>query len=618
VSLTSLGSEGGEADSRRTSVGRLLARAAAEQALLSAWEEVRESAYEDGEPGAAVTAFERQALSRLTELAGEVATGEYRPKPMTGVTISKPGGGIRELAVGAVEDRIVERAVLAVLDRLIDPLLSPWSFAYRRGLGVKDAVRALAEARDAGLPWAVRTDFEECFASIPRWPVLVKLREVVPDAELVALVQALMGRPVIGSRDRRGLGLHEGSALSPILSNLYLDEFDRVLIGQGFQVIRYGDDIAIPVIDRPTGERVLELATAAAKPLRLRLEETKSRVAAYDDGVPFLGQMVTATTGAGPDPQAHPLRGTVFVTTEGALLRTRGERLRVEKDEELLASIALKRVRQIVCEGRVGVTSTLLHRALEAGIHLVWLHHDGRYAGRLTPLTGGDAGLRLAQYEAVRDQEAALGVARRIVAGKITNMRAGLLRAARAQELPDVDVVAKRLGASRVGALTADSNTQLMGIEGAATRDYFGALAQIIGPDWGFESRQRRPPGSRSKRRTRLPSPPARPTPASSPTPASPQSQRPADHRSAGRRAARGEGPLSSRKGKGPARSLRLSRPPGRAGPMPDGNTMDLRPEMSIGELLGRPGVCLHWRVTWASPTSRVGKRCGDWWVSSL
>jgi hypothetical protein len=58
-----------------------LARAAAEQALLSAWEEVRESAYEDGEPGAAVTAFERQALSRLTELAGEVATGEYRPKP---------------------------------------------------------------------------------------------------------------------------------------------------------------------------------------------------------------------------------------------------------------------------------------------------------------------------------------------------------------------------------------------------------------------------------------------------------------------------------------------------------------------------------------------------------
>ncbi|RKN33826.1 CRISPR-associated endonuclease Cas1 [Micromonospora musae] len=339
-----------------------------------------------------------------------------------------------------------------------------------------------------------RCDIDDCFDSIPRWPLLRRLRELVPDAELVALVEQLVARPVIGERTNGGRGLHQGGRLSPLLANLYLDTFDRALMRLGHRVVRYGDDIAIPVSDRPTGLRVLELAAAEADALGLRLNADDRRVIGFDEGVPFCGQVVTATSGSTADAQAKPLQGTVFVTTQGALLRVKGERLRVQDGDRLLANVNLKRVRQIVCFGRVGVTSTLLQRVVERGIELAWLYEDGRHAARVSGLDGTDPELRLAQYRAAGDDRRALRIARQMVAGKVTNMRVGLLRAARAQQAPELAERQARLAAARQSALAADSAAELMGYEGSATRGYFAALAQILGPEWGFTSRQRRPP----------------------------------------------------------------------------------------------------------------------------
>jgi CRISPR-associated protein Cas1 len=253
-----------------------------------------------------VLAFEHHALKALADLADALADGSYEPRPMTSLTIAKSAGGSRRIAVGAIEDRIDERAVLDVLDPLIDPLLSPWSFAYRRGLGVKDAVRALAEARESGARWIVRADFDECFDSIPRWPVLQRLAESVPDAELVGLVQRFVGRPVVGEHRSSGVGLHQGGGLSPLLANLYLDAFDRRMMSLGHQVVRYGDDIAIPIADRPSGERCLELAHVEAAAIKLRLETSKSLVVSYDEGCPSAGRRSRQPAALPPTPR--PIR----------------------------------------------------------------------------------------------------------------------------------------------------------------------------------------------------------------------------------------------------------------------------------------------------------------------
>jgi len=241
-------------------VGELLARAFTEQALLDAWDEVRAAALEDGVAGAEVERFEAAAARKISMLATDLGDGSWEPSPVVRVEVAKPDGGFRQLGVPGLVDRIVERALLAELDQVIDPLLLPWSFAYRRGLGVRDAIASLVEARDAGASWVVRADIDNCFGRIPRWEVLRRLRVVLTDAQAVDLLRRLMHRPVAGARHDladRGLGLHQGSAVSPLLANLYLDAFDRAMLAAGYRVIRYSDDLAIPVPDRASAERAL-------------------------------------------------------------------------------------------------------------------------------------------------------------------------------------------------------------------------------------------------------------------------------------------------------------------------------------------------------------------------
>ncbi|MGH4020618.1 MAG: reverse transcriptase domain-containing protein [Pseudonocardiaceae bacterium] len=112
----------------------------------------------------------------------------------------------------------------------------PWSFAYRRGLGVRDAVAALTEARDTGCTWVARADVKDCFDRIPQWEVMRRVRERVDDERIVHLVGMILDRRVTGRRtspDDRGIGLHQGSVLAPLLSNLYLDAFDRAMLQAG-------------------------------------------------------------------------------------------------------------------------------------------------------------------------------------------------------------------------------------------------------------------------------------------------------------------------------------------------------------------------------------------------
>lgn len=368
-------------------MGDLLARAFTEQALLAAWSQARDAALADGEAGPEVDEFEAAAARRVSELAEDLADGSFKPHPAVRVEIVKRSGGFRRLAVPSLTDRIVERALLAELDQVIDPLLLPWSFAYRHGLGVKDAIACLVEAREAGSAWVARADIDGCFDHIPRWEVLRRLRECVADSEAVDLVRLLMERPVFGERRKqsdRGLGLHQGSPLSPLLCNLYLDAFDRSMLAMGYRVIRYSDDLAIPVADRTTAERALSDAAEALADLRLSLDPAKSLVVPFDEGVPFLGTTVTATTSPGAAALSHPLETVVYVDRPGSLLRSRGERLTVEHQDEILFRLNLRRIRQVVCIGRVGMTTPFLHRALRDGIDIVLLDEHGGPEGAAT------------------------------------------------------------------------------------------------------------------------------------------------------------------------------------------------------------------------------------------
>ena len=318
-------------------MGELFAKAFTEQALLTAWEIVRDAARADGEPDPEVDLFERRAAGRVAELASALAAGEWKPEPVRRIEIAKPSGGVRRLGIPPLADRVVERALLGVLDPVIDPKLLPWSFAYRRGLGARDAVAALTAARDAGSTWVARADVRDFFDAVPQWEVLRRLREVIDDERVIHLVGMLLDRPAIGGRTApadRGRGLHQGSVVSPLLSNLYLDVFDRRMLAAGWRVIRYGDDFAIPVDSRRSGENALMSASTELADLRLELNSGKSHVASFDDGVRFLGETVTASTLNAAEAMSHPLETSVYIDRQGALIRVRGDRLVVVDGEE--------------------------------------------------------------------------------------------------------------------------------------------------------------------------------------------------------------------------------------------------------------------------------------------
>lgn len=475
-------------------MGRLLRAAASQQALLDAWEVVRDGAHEGGSPRPEVDAFEAQAARHVARISGALIDGTWSPDPAHAFDVAKPRGGTRRLAIPSIEDRVVERAVLEVLDAEVDPLLLPWSFAYRRGMGVDDAIRELVAARDRGHQWVLRCDIDDCFDSIPRFQVLRHLSEIIDDPELLALVGRIIKRPVVGRRvakQDRGKGLIQGSPLSPVLANLYLDAFDRAMLTEGLQVIRYADDIAIPVRDRGQGEAALLRASATLQSLDLELDLGKSRIESFDEGVEFLGRTVTTSTGAGVTETSHPAEATVYVSHQGSLVRSKGDRMLVTQGDDTLLRVSFKRVRQVVLVGQVGMSTPFLRQALRRGIEVVLVDRSGQYSGTFSPQHRSDIEARRRQYTLPgRD---ALRISRAIIEGKLQNQRVLLLKLDRTVEA-ELGPWIRRIDLARTKAGDAVNSSTLLGLEGSGAREYFAALSKVFATDWGFSGRNRQPP----------------------------------------------------------------------------------------------------------------------------
>ncbi|MBC9725225.1 hypothetical protein [Streptomyces sp. TRM68367] len=131
------------------------------------------------------------------------------------------------------------------------------------------------------------------------------------------------------------------------LTNLYLDAFDRDLLRDSHRVLRYSDDFAIPVTTHHQGEQALDLATDALRRLDLELNEAKSRIESFDEGVDVLGKTTTARSGPRTEERPSPLESTLYITEPGTSLRTRGQRLRVVHRDKQLLSVPYNRIRQI-------------------------------------------------------------------------------------------------------------------------------------------------------------------------------------------------------------------------------------------------------------------------------
>lgn len=467
------------------SMGALLERVSDEATLLAAWNSIRSKPAADR--STAVRGFERRIATSISRLSAELSDGSWTPRRPATHWIDKRDGGRRRLSVPPVSDRVVHRAMFDVLDPVVDPILLPWVFGFRRGLGIRDAIAELVDRRDAGDQFVVRADIADCFDEIPHVPLLERLEQFVVDTELCSLIAR-----ILRVASPSGIGVSQGSPLAPLLANVHLSHLDEVMLDQGIPTIRYADDLAVTVRSAQDAERALAALTTVLDRLGLRLSEHKTKVIDFADGVSYLGTTVTALSRRQADRLDHPSNGTVYVTTPRSVIRRRGSRLRIVTPDSD-HSIGFDRIRQVVIFGGAGLTTPALTSMLEHGIELTLLSDQGRYFGRIQGASTGDPHLRAAQYRRGDDADRRLDTAKRIVSGKITNQRNLLLRRQRNGGL-DLTESSRRLDHLRRRCSETGSINALLGVEGAASREYFHAFGRLVAPEFVFDVRRRRPP----------------------------------------------------------------------------------------------------------------------------
>jgi RNA-directed DNA polymerase len=235
-----------------------------------------------GIDGMIIESLPRYLGEHWSQIRTQLLEGSYRPRAARRVEIPKPGGGVRKLGIPTVLDRLVQQAILQVLQKRWDPTFSEHSYGFRPKRDAHQAVARAQEIITQGYNWVVDIDLEQFFDRVNHDRLMARVADRVNDKRLLKLIRAFLNAGILEDGLVRPTqeGTPQGSPLSPLLSNLVLDELDRELEKRGLPFVRYADDCNIYVRSERAGQRVMKsVSHFLTRKLRLKVNAAKSAVA---------------------------------------------------------------------------------------------------------------------------------------------------------------------------------------------------------------------------------------------------------------------------------------------------------------------------------------------------
>lgn len=518
-------------------MGRLYDKIISLSSLNKAWAKVRADRGAAGVDGQGIASFERNLEDNLQKLHETLAQGTYQPRPIKKISIPQEDGAHRLLYLLSVRDRVVQTSVALVLGPILDAEMEDASFAHRPGRSVRMAVERVARYYRQGYHWVVDGDIDDYFESVPHDRLLETLGRYLDDARVLELISNWLKHGTDGS----GIGLPQGSPLSPLLANIYLDEIDERIHGKGIRLVRFADDFVLLAKKEVDAQEAVKKMAGLLEEYGLRLHPEKTRVVSFEQGFSFLGRLFVRSVVLEHEPggghvsgdDTHPAAGTpstcatspstssppveplhqaqggaedlaprlrvLYITGQGRFLDVRNRAFSVragpDKDSAELIAVLPRGVERIELWPGADASSRALRHALDCKIVLAYVDGWGRTRGTLEPPLVAKAKLHLAQAEIARNGPPRLDMARRLAMGRVRNQRALLRRLNRRRRDEPTREHLAALNSVLRRQKKADNVPRLMGLEAEAAKHYWTALSRQVGEDWHFTRRVRRPPG---------------------------------------------------------------------------------------------------------------------------
>lgn len=259
--------------------------------LRSAFARVEASHGMAGVDGVTIGAFKKRLALNLADLCHELRTGCYRPLPLLKFLVAKKDGSPRPLTVPTVRDRVAQAAVLNVIEPLFEKEFEDASYAYRKGRSIRNAACRIRDLREQGYCYVLECDVDSYFDSIAHDLLFSRVQELVQVEGIINLIHKWVKAEIYDGEKVFVLekGIPQGSVISPMLANLFLDDFDEALLSQGHKLVRYSDDFIVLAKNRSQAQEALELTEDVLSQLHLELDEEDTHITDFSHGFKFLG-----------------------------------------------------------------------------------------------------------------------------------------------------------------------------------------------------------------------------------------------------------------------------------------------------------------------------------------